>query len=403
MDLIQPRGFLFIILLSVGSFVFLFRLGARDLWEPDETRYAIVAREMRQSGDWILPHLNGAIYAEKPPLFFWLVNLSTLFLGEDTELTNRLPSTLAGLMTVLLTFIFGSELFSPQAGFLSSLILATCFFFPQISRWMMLDSLFTLFFLLTLFYFYLGYEKSEGRQKYYILAGLFMGVGVLTKGPAAYLPIPIFLIFSFFQKELRRFWCRDLLWGFLLSMAMVFIWWLPACWIGGKDYINWILFQQAVGTYVEGGKHFHAKPFYFYFIYFPLEFLPWIVFLPASFILGLQKRKDKRKESLFLSVWFIFIFFFFSLSTGKKDNYILPLYPAASLMVGWLWDSGIHSLEGRKVFVFGLFFLILLFLVGSVLFLSGIPQKSYSILRAYHSPIDQARVGHWNYVLISNR
>ena len=373
------------LILIIGSLTFLFDLGGRDLWEPDETRYATIAREMVQSRNWILPHLNGQIYAEKPPLFFWLVNLSTFFFGANNEFTNRFPSVLAGLITLLIAFLFGERLFNLRTGFLSSLILATCFLFPQFSRWMMLDSLFTLFFLLVLFYFYLGYEEEEGRRRYYYLAGLFMGLGVLTKGPVAYLAIPIFLIFAFFQKNLKKFWCRHLLWGCLLSVILVLIWWVPACWIGGKDYIHWILFKKVVGTYVGGGIHFHPQPFYFYFIRFPLEFFPWIVFLPTAFIFGLRKGGDKRKEFLFVFVWFVFVFLFFTFSIGKKDNYLLPLYPAAALMVGRLWDSGIQSLEGKRGFIPGLILLTFLFLMGFILFLSGIPQKSYPPLKEYHS------------------
>src|SRR4030043_1407466 len=168
MDFNSDRKLFLIFLLIAGTLIFLFNLGGRDLWDPDEARYAVVAREMRESGNWILPHLNGTIYAEKPPLYFWLVNLSVFFLGEDSEFANRLPSALAGLITILITFLFGERLFNARVGFLSGLVLATCFFFPQISRWMMLDSLFTLLFLLTLYCFYLGYEKEEGRRKYYL-------------------------------------------------------------------------------------------------------------------------------------------------------------------------------------------------------------------------------------------
>ena len=136
MDLNSKKIFL-AVLLSVGTLIFLFNLGGRDLWDPDETRYAVVAREMREGGNWILPHLNGAIYAEKPPLYFWLVNLSVFFLGEDSEFANRLPSALAGLITILITFLFGERLFNARVGFISGLILATCLFFPQIFLWMM--------------------------------------------------------------------------------------------------------------------------------------------------------------------------------------------------------------------------------------------------------------------------
>ena len=372
-------------ILIIGGFIFLFNLGGRDLWEPDETRYAVIAREMKDSGNWIIPHLNREIYAEKPPLFFWLVNLSVFFLGENSELANRLPSALAGYIIILITFLFGEKLFNLRTGFLSSLVLATSLLFPQLSRWMMLDSLFTLFFLLALFSFYLGYEKGERRRRYYLLAGLFTGLAILTKGPIAYLTLPIFLIFASFQKEMKKFWCRDLLLGFLLSVMVVCVWWVPACFVGGRDYIHWILYKQAIGTYVEGGKHFHPEAFLFYFIRFPVEFLPWTVFLPTAFVLGLRKGRDKGEKFLFLSIWFFFIFLFFTFSKGKKDNYLLPLYPAAAMIVGWLWDAGLRLKEGRKGFISGLAILAFLSLIPFVLSLSGVPQKLYPAFISYRS------------------
>jgi 4-amino-4-deoxy-L-arabinose transferase-like glycosyltransferase len=378
----RTKYLLFLIL--IGGSIFLFNLGGRDLWEPDETRYAVIAREMKETGNWILPHLNREIYAEKPPLFFWLVNLSTFLLGENSELTNRLPSALAGWITLFVTFLFGEKLFNARVGFLSALVLATCFLFPQLSRWMMLDSLVTLFFLLSLYYFYLGVEREEGGRKYYLFAGLFIGLGVLTKGPLAYLSLPIFFIFTFFQKKLKRFWHRNLLWSVLLSVIIALLWWIPACVIGGKDYIHWLLFKQAVGTYMEGGRHFHPEPFYFYFIRFPIEFFPWIVFLPTAFIFGLRREFVKRKEFLLLSIWFSFIFLFFTFSIGKKDNYLFPLYPAAALMIGNLWDLGLEPEGRRRGFLPGLFLLGVFFLAGIVLLLMGIPQKYYPAFRDFH-------------------
>jgi len=384
MESIELRKFLLIVLTSLGAFIFLFNLGGRDLWEPDETRYAVIAREMEETGNWFLPHLNREIYAEKPPLFFWLVNLSTFFTGENTELTNRLPSALAGVITVLLTFLFGERLFNARVGFLSALVLATCFFFSQISRWLALDSLFTLLFLLTLYCFYRGYEKEEGRRKYFLLGGLFMGLGVLTKGPIAYLPIPIFLIFILLQKDVRKYWNRDLFLGFLLSLIVVLIWLIPACWEGGEDYTKRILFGQTIGRLAGEGKHFHPKSLFFYFIRFPLEFFPWIVFLPTAFIFGLRKGRDKRKEFLFISVWFVFTFLFFTFSIGKKDNYILPLYPAAALMVGISWDSVLQSQEREKGFILCLVILASLPMIAIGVFLLKIPQRLYPSVMPFH-------------------
>lgn len=376
------------LLIVLGGLVFFFKLGERDLWEPDETRYAVVAREMRETGQWILPRLNGGIYAEKPPLFFWAANLSVFFLGEDSELANRLPSAVAGFVTVFLTFLFGGRLFNSKVGLLSALVLGTCLFFPQLSRWMVLDSLVTLFFVLTLFSFYQGYEIGQRRRGYYLLAGLSMGLGVLTKGPVAWLPLPIFLIFAFLEKGLRRFWCVDLLFGFLLSLAIVLAWLIPAFLLGGEDYTGRIVLEQTLGRLLGNGRHVHAKPFFFYFVRFPIEFLPWMIFLPTAFIFLFSKSEaGRRKELLFLSVWFIFIFIFFSFSKGKKDNYILPLYPAAAIIVGRFWDSIILSGEREKAVISGILILTLLCLAVLALFVLGVPQKSYSPLMPYQSMI----------------
>jgi len=380
----KTRGKYLLCILVVGFLISLFNLGGRDLWDPDETRYAVVAREMRETGQWILPHLNGAIYAEKPPLFFWAVNLSVLFLGKDSELANRLPSALAGLLTIFLTFFLGERFFNSRVGFLSASILASCLFFPQLSRWMMLDSLFTLLFLLTLCCFYLGYEKEEGRRQYYFLAGLFMGLGVLTKGPVAYLTLPIFLIFAFLQRRLKKFWSYDLLLGFFLSLAVVLAWLIPACLVGGEEYTKRILLKQMVGRLAGSMRHFHPEPFFFYFPRFAVEFLPWIVFLPTAFVFAFRKEEGpRRKELLFLSVWFIFVFVFFTLIKGKKDNYILPLYPAAAILLGWFWDRLILSQAREKGVIAGLLLLTCMVLVAFVLFFVGFPEKRYPVLTPY--------------------
>ncbi len=340
---------------------------------------------MVQNGNWILPHLNGAVYAEKPPLFFWLVNLSTFFLGEDSEFANRLPSALAGLITIFLTFLFGERLFNTRVGFLSSSVLGTCFFFPQISRWMMMDSLYTLFFLLSLFYFYRGFGNDDRRRRYYLFAGLFMGLGVLTKGPTAYLPLLIFVIFAFSQKGIKKFWNRDLLFGFLLSVAVIFLWLIPACWMGGEEYTQKILFGRTILRLVGSGRYFHPQSCFFYFIRFPVEFLPWTFFIPAAFVSAMRKRKEKRKEILFLFIWFVVIFIFFTISKTKKDNYILPLYPAAAMFVGWLWDSKISSNNEKKGVALSLLLLIFLFLIGFSSVLSGLPQRFYPQIQPYAS------------------
>jgi 4-amino-4-deoxy-L-arabinose transferase-like glycosyltransferase len=248
----------------------------------------------------------------------------------------------------------------------------------------MLDSLMTLLFLLTLFCFYLGYEKDQGRRRYYLLAGLFMGLGVLTKGPVVYLSLPVFLIFALLQRGLRKFWTGDLLLGFSLSLTIVLLWLIPACILGGEQYTNRILLAQTLGRLSGNGSHIHAKPFSFYFVRFPIEFIPWIVFLPTAFIFAWRQRDiPRRKELLLLSIWFILIFVFFTFSRGKKDNYILPLYPAAAILIGWFWDERIQSQEREKGVIVGLLILTCVGIAGFALMSLGFPWKSYPHLLPY--------------------
>ncbi len=208
-----------------------------------------------------------------------------------------------------------------------------------------------------------------------------MGLATLTKGPVALLPISILLLYSFIQKGPMKAWNLNLFYSFIISLAVVLIWLMPACWLGGEAYRDKILFSQTLGRLIDGGRHFHVKPFFFYFIRFPLGFFPWIVFLPTAFVFTLKDGRNRNE--IFLLVWFIIVFLFFTLSKGKKDNYILPLYPSAAMLVGVLWDSALDSTERSKKILAGLIFLTSMFLMIFVLVLLGIPNRSYPAIEPY--------------------
>jgi 4-amino-4-deoxy-L-arabinose transferase-like glycosyltransferase len=163
-----------------------------------------------------------------------------------------------------------------------------------------------------------------------------MACGTLTKGPLGYLPIPILIIYSLMLKDIGKVWNRNLFYAGILSVGLVLAWFLPAVGMAGKTYGIQNLWRQTVGRFAGGWSH--SQLFYFYFVRFPLGFLPWAIFLPWMLYDTLPLRSgEKRREVLFLFVWFAFLFVFFSLSKGKKDNYLLPLYPAAAILVGkWL-------------------------------------------------------------------
>jgi 4-amino-4-deoxy-L-arabinose transferase-like glycosyltransferase len=329
------------ILLGFCLVIYFINLGRWDLWNPDEPRYAQVAKEMVQGGDWILMHFNGAIYPDKPPLFFWLIALSSFLWQGLTSFSARFPSALFGTLTVVSTFFIGRRLYSSRTGLLSGLILATSLEFAYLSVRANIDTTLTFFTTAALFCFVCWYKNmKEGKQCFWIY-GFYVGMalGTLTKGPVGLLiPLLVGLVYLVHERDWQTIRKMRLLTGLLLFTGIALAWYLPAVMKGGKSYLQMTLLQHTIDRYATGWSH--VQPFYYYFLRIPSDFLPWSFFLPGAVAYGYSKEMTgKRKEFLFLLIWCIIIFVFFSLSKGKRGLYVLPLYPAAALLVGKLWDD----------------------------------------------------------------
>ncbi len=336
-----------ILLVGFCFFLFFFNLNQWDLWSPDEPRYAQVAREMVDGGDWILMHYNGSLYSDKPPLFFWLIAFSSHLWQGFTSFSVRFPSAFFGTLTVLITFLLGRSLYDSRAGLFSGLILATSFKFAFLATRANMDTTLTFFTTASLFCFIQWYHhwKSDGKEKRsikdYLIYGFYVGMALatLTKGPVGFLlPLFVSLIYLTLLKDWEGIKRMKLLPGMLLFLVIVLSWYLPALSKGGWDYFNETILRHSVGRFAKG--MIHVRPFYYYLYAFPADFLPWTFFLPAAVTYGYSKeRTEKRKSFLFLLTWFAVIFLFFSLNKGKRDLYLLPLFPAASLMVGKAWND----------------------------------------------------------------
>jgi len=370
-----------LLLLGFCLVIYFVNLGRWDLWNPDEPRYAEVAREMVKGGDWVLMHLNGADYGNKPPLFFWLMAFSSYLWQGFTSFSVRFPSALFGTLTVLLTFLLGKELYASRTGFLSGLILATSAEFAYISTRADTDSTLTFFTTASLFCFFRWYqhrreEKSAQRSiRGLPFYGFYVGMALATlvKGPVGFiLPLLVSLVYLVLQRDWKGVKGMRLLPGLLLMVVIVLSWYVPAVWKGGKNFLNQTLMVHTIDRYATGWSK--VRPFYYYLYNFPADFMPWIFSLPAALVLGFSKESfEKRKEFLFLFAWLVVIFLFFSLSKGKRPLYLLPLYPAASLMIGKLWDDFISVRVDRfrhewiTIPLYGLIGLVLI--AGAAIFL----------------------------------
>jgi len=318
-------------------------LGARDLWNPDEPRYAEVAREMAAEGRFLVPHLNGEVYTQKPPLFFWAINAAALARGGLDEWAARLPSALAAVGTTLLVFAIARRLFEPRVAWMAALVYATSFKVLWQARVAQIDMLLAFLVALSAWCWLHGYQESGVRS--YRLFFLVAGLATLTKGPVGLLPFLlsalVFLWASDRKDELRAMQVGR---GLLIWGGVVAAWLLAATLEAGTGYLEELVLTQNLTRYFDPGSTpvmaGHLKPWYHYLTTLPVDFLPWSVLLPAAFWVPWREGAWRREPGYRLAVcWTVIPLLFFSLSSAKRSVYLLPMFPAVALLAAYLLDT----------------------------------------------------------------
>lgn len=363
-----------IFLIIIGLVLFFSFLGLRGLCEPDEGRYAEISREMINSGDWLTPRLNHIKHFHKPPLVYWFVSSSFLFLGVS-EFTARLPVALLGILGLVITYLLSICLgYDKKNSFFSGLILASTL---QYFAWIQVltsDMVFSVFVLLAFYGFW--------KRNYLFYLGL--ALAFMVKGPAAVIiPALVIGIYAMFIKE-RIFNRGQFLKGIALFLLIVCPWFVYVC-IKNPGLFNYFVFFQSLNRMFTEVHGRHGNIFYFIPVVI-LGGLPWIIFIPWA-----VKLKDK--VNLFLFLWIIVPVVFFSFSGSKLPGYILPVYPALAIIIGrYLGEKKLY-----KIFY-------ILFITASIINLAGTNiiagfseklgnnlsiRKPAEIIKKYASPVDK--------------
>lgn len=304
----------------------------RGLWEPDEARYTYVAKEMRQTGHMLVPHRNGTFYAHKPPLMFWLINAATVMThGHFNGIAGRMPTLLGVVLSLWALTRLASLWYDRETAWRAFFILSTSFLFWHKAGSGQIDML-LLGLELSAVYFLFSNDEVRSHRK---IAAAFcmMGLAVLAKGPVGLIvPMGIYISANLFSGQIRKSVHRYYSWGLPLALLWPAGWLLSAkLWGAAPDaYFNELLFDQNIGRF-QGCFGGHYKPFYYYLKYLVIDFLPWSLFIPGI-LLVLRKRPDLKTPSLKTAGWMAFVFVFFSLCGGKRNLYILSVYPAAALL-----------------------------------------------------------------------
>lgn len=310
---------------------------ARDLWEPDEARYAYIAREMRQDGNWAVPHRHGLIYAHKPPLMFWLMNAGATFTGgEITRVSARLPSFLGVVLSLWALSRLALRWADAAAAWRAMAIVCTTYLFWNKGGMAQIDMLLCGIEMTALWQL-VAYERDRAWWRA-VAAYTAMGLAITAKGPVGVLvPLGMYVAGTFVARDGTPRRHAHYLWGLLLVALPPALWLLAARQNGAPDaYFHELIFKQNLER--AAGEYGHTKPFYYYLIHFPSEFMPWtplwLAILPAYRALS-ERRPALRR--LLAAVAFVIVFF--SLSASKRELYILPAYPAAALLIAIAWPA----------------------------------------------------------------
>ena len=376
----QTRALHLTAIILIGYIFFFHGMGNYSLKEPDEGRYAEIPREMIESGNYMVPYLNHVRYFEKPPLFYWTTAMSYKMFGVN-EWSFRFPNALSAFLCVMLLYGMTGRWFGERVAYLSSLILISSFGFFAMGRIVTLDMFFTLWCFTALLFFY-GYYREKKPLFIYLAYGA-LGLSTLTKGPVA-LILAGATVIIFLLTERRLSFLKEMRWVPGLAIyAIITVPWFLSISLKEKEFFNFFFVDQHFLRFFTT-KHKRTGSLFYFIPVLLGGMFPWSLLIPRA-IANCWKRQEIR---LFL-IWSIVVFVFFTVSRSKLPPYILPVFPAMSLLLGCLfaekWGQSTRTASEVIVYmlVFGVFALSALLPLGDSfqLYLNRLSSDATEIYR----------------------
>lgn len=331
-----PERF-YIILLGILGFIFLFAgMGCYPLVDVDETRYAVMSRDLL-GHNWNFLMLNGVPFIEKPPLYFWVTALSVKFLGFN-EYAIRLPMSILSLITVYFTYYVGRIVKSPKFGFYAAVILMANVYFVMLTRVAIIDMVFAAFLTWTIYFGFLTDSANEKNKKWLWL-GFYtcMSFAFLAKGLLAVVfPCVIIGIHRILNKSVKEiFKPQNILPGVVLFVLINLPWHAAMYKEYGYQFI-WVYFilhhfERLVNADALG----KTRPFLYFVPVFFIGFLPWSLAFVGSIVEFFKNKLFRDNNILFFSIYFVVIFGLFSMASGKLPTYVLPAVPPAAFLTAY--------------------------------------------------------------------
>lgn len=330
-------------LLLLCFLLYFWELGQIPFYNYEESKEALIVWEMVNDGGWVLPLRNGAEIPLKPPLFHWCGAFIALISGKANEFAVRSPSAFFSTASVFLVFFFGQRFWNWRVGLLASLVVATS---PEWVRWATYarSDMVLIFFLTAahLTFFRLWEERASERKRIYLFY-LFVGLATLAKGPLGIvLPTLVILTFLLISRDLRFIGQMRLLEGAVIVAVVAVSWYLLALEHAGWEFFRKQILNENIYRFFDseqgGPSRDHA--WYYYGPALCAGMFPWSLFFPALIHFLYRSHEElKNPKVRYLLVWFLAGLAFFTLASGKRTNYILPLYPAVALLFAAWWEE----------------------------------------------------------------
>ena len=336
-DTARDRRLDFYWLLGLGVLLIATGIGFRDAWPADEPRFALIVRDMVATGEWLLPRVGGDVYADKPPLYFWLMGLALLATGS-LRVAFLLPSLFSGLACLVLVYDLGRRLWNRETGLAAALALLLTLQFVWQMRQAQIDATLLFWCVLSL-YGLLRHLLIGPAWRWYALGWAAAGFGVITKG-VGFLPLLVLIPFAVLRDSRwspRMSRANAAAWGLgpLAFLLAVSTWLVPMLLAANHDptiaaYRDEILFHQTVGRYTAAWHH--REPFWYFIVnVIPGLWLPLTLLLPWLIPQWRDAWKGRDLRIALLLSWVVMVVLFFSLSSGKRGVYVLPALPALAL------------------------------------------------------------------------
>jgi 4-amino-4-deoxy-L-arabinose transferase-like glycosyltransferase len=347
-----------VLILATLYLCYFHNLGALGLVGPDEPRYAWIARDMQETGDWITPRLYGKPWFEKPPLYYWGAALSFKLFGVS-EITARLPSAIFALLATLALAWLALRLYGAETARWLLLLLPTTVGMVGFSHAAATDMPFaaTLTIAMVFAAKLLNLIPSPARQSESsatspgslrsftsftsstsftsILFGFFLGLATLAKGPAAIiLSGGAVLLWAILTKRWRDAF-RCLHPAAIASFCLTALPWYILCARRNPDFFRVFIIEHNFNRFLTP-QFQHIQPFWFYIPILLIAFLPWTLALLWALLYGTLRYLPSRRPSpqtILLLCWPLFCLLFFSISKSKLPGYILPAIPAIALLL----------------------------------------------------------------------